>query len=497
MAFFFASINSILVTNPSVTDTDPSTYIIVVMLMIFFFIIFSLKEDLKLNYKDKNLIYGVLVFIFYAMLLFYSRVSLSYLFQVFRVDALLFPLLLLSFILIIFGVEGAKRMRYVALFAIFASPVILLPLLEQNSIFANINATLVYGVLLLLGIPVAKAGLVITAPSSASITISTTCVSLGTFVALIMFLAPVAYLYYGSNKKRVFWIFSGFLLSVILNFIRMLTIAGVWAFEGLDSAVNVFHLFGGQLIFYLVIIFMVLLAGKFGMRIKKIPKNAFADLELPGLKDSKLLRPIVIVIVLGILIFLFSLQYNSAAYVPVIFFNKNLSIDSVREFAITSKPLQNAHTFVIQLGKFEDNSLVYVLLKNTTKTYVYTGIFPKPTIGRITVKYDSISNIHSFVLQNGITITSAVVRSENHSFIMNYFSLPYNQSTDSYVSINYLLFRELNESELVPYCNNFSYNGLGIQNYIESVFYNTVRLQFNYSGLGFMCESYDVASYIK
>ena len=60
-AFLLGSINSILATGPSVTDTDPSTYIIVVMLMLFFLIAASAKEALKFEFNMKNIGYGIII----------------------------------------------------------------------------------------------------------------------------------------------------------------------------------------------------------------------------------------------------------------------------------------------------------------------------------------------------------------------------------------------------------------------------------------------------
>ncbi|MDE1811184.1 MAG: hypothetical protein KGH66_04030, partial [Candidatus Micrarchaeota archaeon] len=62
LAFLVGTFNSIWITNPSVIDTDPSTYIIVVMLMSFVFLLFGLKEKLELSRDWKNLGYAAVVF---------------------------------------------------------------------------------------------------------------------------------------------------------------------------------------------------------------------------------------------------------------------------------------------------------------------------------------------------------------------------------------------------------------------------------------------------
>src|SRR5208282_3427401 len=99
--------------------------------------------------------------------------------------------------------------------------------------FANINANFIFGIIKSTGISAAKVGLVISSRLGASITISSTCVSLGTFIAFVMFLIPLAYLYEGKLKRKLYWIVSGTALMLLLNMVRMLFIALVWVYYGL------------------------------------------------------------------------------------------------------------------------------------------------------------------------------------------------------------------------------------------------------------------------
>ena len=273
VAFLLASINSIAVSSLSVLDTDPSTYVIVVMLMLFLFMVFSLKEDLKFEYEFRNIAYATAFFAAYVLILSYSRVALSLAFQSYRIDALLFPLLLTAMITALFGLSGIRKMKYLIVYAVFASPLVLLPVLSLNGAFARLNAVIVYGLLKAIGMPVSNSGLVISVGKLSSITISTTCVSLGVFAAFIMFLLPVAYLYEGDSKSKALWVFSGFALMLFLNILRMFGLSLIGIYYGLNAAVlTSFHSFAGQILFYIGIVVMVLIAYKYKLYVKKVKK---------------------------------------------------------------------------------------------------------------------------------------------------------------------------------------------------------------------------------
>ena len=269
-AFALCSFNSIAATNPSITDDDPGTYIIVVMLMLFFLIIFSRKEELEFKYRQKDVAFGVAVFSSYLLLLVFSAAVSPAIFKSYRIDALLFPLPLAALILLVFGIDGLKKIRLVPLYALFASPLLLTPVIRLNVAFANLNALFIYNLLKVIGIPVTKNGLEIATSQLASITISTTCVSIGTFVAFVMFLLPIAYLYEGKTKSKALWMASGLCLMALLNVLRMAAISLEWAYYGIDKAVGMFHAIGGQMLFYATIAAMILMAGRCGLRFATI-----------------------------------------------------------------------------------------------------------------------------------------------------------------------------------------------------------------------------------
>ena len=178
------------------------------MLMLFLFILFSAKEELEFKPSAKNTLCGIAIFAFYLMLLAYLRVSLSFSFLSYRIDAFLFPILLVSLIMPVFGVHGVRKLLPVIIYSVFACPLLLMPLLNLNAAFANINAGLVYGFVKGIGVPVSKASVMILSETGSGIAISTTCVSIGTFLALFMFLLPLAYLY-AAEEADALWGASG------------------------------------------------------------------------------------------------------------------------------------------------------------------------------------------------------------------------------------------------------------------------------------------------
>ena len=340
IAFLIVSFNSLSVTGLSVLDTDASTYIIVVMLMIFVFICFGAKADINFEYNKKNILYSGLVFLLYIVLLSFLRVALSFSFLSYRIDALLFPLPLLALILLIFGTSGAKKLLPLIIYAAFASPLILLPLLNLNGAFANLNAILVFNLIKALGAPVSRIGLMITAISGASITVSTTCVSIGTFAALVMFLIPVAYLYDGKKIMKFYWILSAFLLMLLLNVARMIFIALIWVFYGLNSAVNTFHLFAGQLIFYAIMVIMVLIASKYELFIPQSSKKKKTKRKAQSKSnDWRLAVPIAIAIIFAIIGFTINYGYSSSIYAPALLFGRQCNTGKFKP-AHTCKPWQ-------------------------------------------------------------------------------------------------------------------------------------------------------------
>lgn len=497
IAFLIVSFNSLSITSPNILDTDASTYIIVVMLMIFVFICFAAKNDLDFDYKAKNILYATVVFLVYFALLSFLRVSLSFAFLSYRVDALLFPLPLLGLIILVFGTSGAKKLLPLIVYAVFASPLLLLPLLQLNGAFANANAVLVFDLLKAVGAPVSRIGLMITAISGSSITISTTCVSIGTFVALVMFLIPVAYLYEGDKVLRIYWVISAFFLMLILNVLRMLFIALIWAFFGLNSAVNTFHAFAGQFIFYGVIIIMVLIAGKYGMSLRSLQKEEEKTKKQKSRSrrtgvDLRLVVPVIMALIFAVIGFALNYGYGSMVYAPAVLFGGNVTQAASSQLILAS--LGNAHNNMVVLSSTPIGQL-FALTNQTNfndSIFVVTNVSYAPGSKNNLQNYTPVSAAQSYLLKNGITLTAQTVTSNNVLFEINYFSLPYNAS-GNWLTINYAMFHLVNNTS-IPSCQ-INYQSIGTTQYYDTLFYNLITARTTaITNKGVMCQSYLVAS---
>lgn len=494
-AFLIASFSSLSVTGLSILDTDASTYIIVVMLMLFVFMIFAAKEDINFEYSKRNIAYSVLIFLFYVLLLSYLRVAFSFAFLSYRIDALLFPLPLLAFIVMVFGTSGAKKLTPLIVYAAFASPLILLPILNLNGAFANLNARIIYDFINAVGVPVSRAGLVISTSLGSNITISTTCVSIGTFVAFVMFLIPLAYLYEGRLRSKLYWMVSGILLILLLNLIRMLSISLVWAFYGLNSAINTFHAFAGQLIFYIAIVLMVLFAYKYGLSVKSVKKGTAKHIKsFYKFKDDDILVPVIFIFVLAAIALFLNSGYVNAVYAPALFFNKNSNISTGLLNQQILGSIENSDSAVLVLGTGPQGDL-FLLGSNSpnadNSVYVITNFSYTPIPTRNLVGYQPLGRPSSYLLKNGVTITSQEAYSGNETFMVNYFSAPYNLS-GSWVTVNYLMF----DNASAPQSNCNLMGNEPDQYHIESYIYNILNMQSPVP-IGIMCQSYLIASSYK
>ena len=490
-AFLVASIGSLMVTSPSVLDTNAETYVIVVMLMLFVFIIFSAKSDVEFEYRRKNILYAVILLALYLFLLSYLRVSLSTAFLSYRIDALLFPLLLLCFVVLVFGFSGARKMWSLIAYAFFASPLLLIPVLNLNNAFANVNANLVYNIVKATGAPATREGLVIFSRLGANITISGTCVALGTFVAFVMFLIPLAYLYEGTLRRKLYWVVSGTALMLALNTARMLLIALVWVYYGLGNAVTTFHIFAGQLIFYISIIAMVLIAGKYGLGIRKAKKGSAADLRnFYAVKDKRIFKIAALALGFGVIVLVFNLGYTKAIQAPsILFSHNNVSRIILTRTILNSISNSGSNITVLNASNTVDMFLLAGVHADLNRSaYAVTSISYSAVPSVVLPGYTPLGGVSKYNLESGVTISTQKAQSGKSTFEVNYFSIPYSIN-GSWIMVNYVIFERINGSS-VPMCQSVSQSGS--VNWFESYIYN---LAANGGGSGgLMCQSYRIAS---
>ncbi|MGC8622573.1 MAG: exosortase/archaeosortase family protein [Candidatus Micrarchaeia archaeon] len=481
-AFFIGSFNVIYRTSFTIQDYNPTTYMIVVLLMLFVMLAFGIKEDISMTNRTRDFAIGLVAVFAYFLIVSYLRLLMSFVFYVYRVDALLLPLLLLGIIIAIFGVEGARKLKKQLVYSVFASPAVLLPLIEMNSRFVDSVANLTYWIMKLVGEPVSKAGLTILAPSSYSISIASTCADLGAFIALAMFLIPIAYFYEGPKTRKLYWLVSGIALFFVLNIIRVFSIASIWVYYGINSAVATFHLFVGQILFYIAIIVMLLIAGKFGLSIWNIREHK----KEPhihrdgGAAKVHISKNAAIALGIGIIGFLITVPYQSSIYMPLLSINTTQQGNMLSLYKSIIAPLETAHMNISVLES--NNYSAIIALSNQTFNRTKPIYIIAKREGRaiqygMLANYTSVENSYSVVLNDGITLNSAFINSSGVTFYINYFLLPYKQLNGNWSVIGYETFYKLNESteNIAAGC----IPSTGIINRIESEAYNFMNGRFS------------------
>ncbi|MCL5423463.1 MAG: exosortase/archaeosortase family protein [Candidatus Marsarchaeota archaeon] len=486
--------SSIAITNFTISDSNQSSYIIVPMLMGLLLILFYAKDSkLNVNPKRKDIIIAVLLFAAYIILLSYSRLALSYLFMTYRIDMLLMPLFIIAVISAIFGVGAINRFKILIVYMLFSSPIILLPILNLSSSFALFNANIVYSILRSIGIPVISNGIVITAPSNYSISIAKTCVDIGAFVALILFLIPVAYLYDGGAKKKLLWVFVSIIIMLILNMLRMIFIAIFWAYYGITSAIAIVHLFIGPLLFYLVIIIMILMAGRFGLHFQMATsKKKQKRQKIVSKNNLPLWKFAIAPILFGLIGLYFALPYLSAINAGYYTFGQltNPSYPMLDRLILGN--LGNSRQNITQLPNIEYNTVYTIGDGKNSTSLIYTIVnqTSMPSQDPLGLVYNYSTSKSSILLNSGISYRSMVVYSNKREFYINFFSVPMNISNSTF-SIRYGFFKEVsNNTILCQYNANIS-----TQNYIESYIYNLLNGNMGDSN-SILCPSLYVAKSI-
>ena len=475
LAMLLSMFISLTITNFSISDTDVFSYIIVVMLMGFLLLLFHAKDtQLNIAPKRKDILASILLFLIYFIILSYARLQLSFIFMTYRLDMLLSPILLIALISAIFGLRAISRMKVFIIYMFFASPLLLLPLGMLTTPFAILNAQFVFTVLKTIGLPLTSSGITITAPTNYSISIAATCVDLGAFAALILFMIPVSYLYNGSIKSKIAWISSGVLLLFVLNLLRMLVIGLFWVYDGISSAISIFHTFIGPILFYAVIIMMMLIIGRFKLTIinPKIYKNKNPNKSKKTYKHN-IYKIGLLPILFGIVIFYFSMPYLSAINAPISSFNQNQNINYPQFDRIVLANLGNSRQNVTQLENIYHNTVYSIGSSNNSSVYVIvnqTGTITQASLGLV---YNYTKSQSVYMLNNGLAFHAMQVIANNRTFDLDFFSVPTNVSNSSY-SFRYGFFKIVNQSSYSSSCTPYTY--MDTQNQAESLLYNTLNL---------------------
>ena len=263
---------SVSITQPYISDTNPSTYVIIPILMLPIFALFMLKHSGSLvpRVDSKSLLLGTMLFITLIVLALDLRGYLGPMFFGYRMDMLIFPIGIAALASLIFGVENLSKFTWIAVYALLASPLLLFPIVNQNLYFASLNSGAIYHIIRVF-MPSASFAAPLTIYFNGNgISIGNACIGIGAMIGLLLFLIPVAYFLDGKPARKAIWALGGLILMLAFNFIRMLSITIAWFTYGPNNGTLGVHAVIGQILFYADIIIMLLVAGKFGLAYPRI-----------------------------------------------------------------------------------------------------------------------------------------------------------------------------------------------------------------------------------
>ncbi len=498
--FLLASINSIAITGLNISDSNPSTYIIAVMLMLLVAIGFSIKYAPDPELKKSNIAIGLALMAVYLLILSYARGAMSFLFISYRIDALLFPIILSSLITLIFGIRGLRRMKFLVIYSVFASPLLLLPTFQLSPPFTAFNAYVVFDTLKAIGIPVLKSNLTIIAPSSAQISIAQTCADIGAFIALVMFLLPIAYFYSGRMINKLKWIISGVALMLALNVLRMFGVAVVWAYYGIGAAIGTIHLFIGEVLFDIAIIAMILVSGRYGLTIhanvkkrRGITKRERGTHVLEKGTVRIAMAVFALAVAFGSVAYFASAPYAKLTMAPISNFTSGEHISNFTASVSLVKSLEasRSNITIVESGM---HTVIAAMRTNSSpntgagsiaigKAYANANVGASGGLFNNSMAFDR----HALILKNGIVIHAFEEISNGSTFSVNYFSLPY-RIGGRYITLSYEIIS--NDTAAQGGCS-VSTEGA---NYFESALYDYATGYFGDPYKYVLCPSYFIAS---
>ncbi|MDE1864973.1 MAG: exosortase/archaeosortase family protein [Candidatus Micrarchaeota archaeon] len=431
LAIIIALVNPFLITNPSIDNADPSSYIIVPIVMLPLLAAFIFKKKIVPKVESRDIIAGVMVFFVFVLLVLMLQLSLPYYFLGYRLDMLLFPIAIASFAMILFGIENLKRFKALIAYPALASPLLFTYLLGLNSGFAQANTVFVYGILHLFSSSIAYMPPFSISTGSYAIGIGTACAGIAVFVAMVLFLLPVAYLLEGKMARKMYWVASGFLLLLLLNFLRMSAIAAVWLLYGPNFATSFVHGFAGILLFYIAVIAIVLAAKRFGLTFPKIDK---ARVEK---RANRIFLPAyALVVLLSLSYLLISSNYLSASILPApsLAANQSSNFTSTSLLAFASSFRQSAGWNVSVVPSFKENLGILALTNpgfNSTNPIVILISQPNQTLTQALTR-NPVLGRYIFVDQQLIPTTIYKIEMNQTTLFVGIRAVPYLLSAGDY-----------------------------------------------------------------
>jgi exosortase/archaeosortase family protein len=429
---------SFYITPLSILDTDPSTYVIVPILMLPLFVIFEMRADIKPEIDTKSLYIGSVLFVLFIAAFLYLRSVFTFAFISFRLDLLLFPIALIALSTMLFGIKNIKHFRAMAVYMLFASPAVLIPIINMNSAFAAANSIIVYTFIHIFSPSAVYIPPITIAASGYSIGIGEACAGIGAMIGIVMLLAPIAYFYHGTARNKFYWLASGLLLLLALNIARMASIGFVWLSGGARAATSYVHSFAGILLFYAVIIVMLLAAGAYKLRFPKIAKDKQHT-------EKYAVPAIALVLAFSIVYLLLTLDYSTASFISPIQLQKYVEFSS-NNTQIVSQVFRQMNTtgFVSFVLPVISNSSIMIELENGTfnKTAPIAMLItvPNSNITKGILSHSILKDEMTFVSNSGYKSEVYYLISNSTGFIVVRSFMPYLLSNGTTLLDDYAVF---------------------------------------------------------
>lgn len=475
--------NLFYVTQPDILDTDPSTYVIVPLIMLPVLAVFTMKGRFSISPGRRDIAIGAACFAALLVLNTYLRIAFSYEFLSYGIEMLVFPLMIASLIALLFGADNIKRFKLLLIYTLLCAPVLILPILSQNQGFAVANTYLIYNMAKPFVHNLTYDGMDTISAGSYNISIGQACVGIGALIGLILFLIPLAYFYDGRMGRKMYWVIGGAALFLVLNLLRMFFITVDWLFYGPSTAILTIHLFVGILIFYLSLLVMVLLAGRFGLSLPRL-RN-----EKQGKKQRAGNAGIAIAIILSMVYFAFSANYSSALYLSPLYLSSQGQINFTNTYteqtigALVS--ISNASSTEIVAA---NGSSTAILLSNSTiqQSDPVIALFRNERVTSMPIFTGNQTPTGQYIfINNDSTVAYVYSLETNGSTIYAYHTvIPYIAQSGQFYSIGaYLIIPSYVLGE--PRCSSFDPLYTPVSNLFNQGYYNATSRNGAYAAYCF------------
>ena len=270
-------LNIILVSPFYISDTNPYSYTSMIILLLPLFFLLGLKEKFKADIDTNSIILGIALFILFILSDTYLFTAFSFLFISYGIIFITYPLLLASIISLTVGIKNIRRFGSQVAYSIFGSSAILMPLITLNNQFVVFNTSIVFQIIKLFARNAVYISPITIGLNGSYIGIGNACVDIGAIIAIIFIMIPIAYFYDGRIKDKALWIASSAILLFALNIIRMVSITMLIFYYGASTSILYVHAFAGMLLFYISMILMLILAGRYRLHLPKLPRSPIAN----------------------------------------------------------------------------------------------------------------------------------------------------------------------------------------------------------------------------